>query len=106
MSITALAIAFFATWAWRWPLFRGWLVVVPDLNGCWVGTIAPISVINGGEIHTVANIRQTLFRVAIRIWTRRLKSSSYAAEVYCDEDSGEQRFVYSYVADPYLANKD
>ena len=29
----------FTRWAWRLPIFRGWLVPFPDLTGTWEGTL-------------------------------------------------------------------
>ena len=29
----------FTKWAWKWKVFKGWLVPFPDLNGTWHGEI-------------------------------------------------------------------
>src|ERR1700730_11178528 len=30
----------FTKWLWRWPVFKGWLVPFPDLEGTWQGELA------------------------------------------------------------------
>jgi hypothetical protein len=110
VTANALAIGVFITWAWRLRIFHGWLVVVYDLSGCWTGTIKPLSndesESESEHITAVANVRQSLFRVSVIVWTRKLQSVSFASEIYCDDDSGEQRLTYSYRADPDLSNRD
>ncbi len=43
---TALAISLyiFERWAWRFPLFYGWLVTTPNLNGTWEGQTEPATI--------------------------------------------------------------
>jgi hypothetical protein len=104
VTITAIITAIFATWGWKLRLFRGWLVIVPDLGGCWKGTIKLLAD-QGIDHGAVANIRQTLFRISVRVWTESMKSASYAADIYTEDDSGEQRLTYSYTATPHLRGR-
>src|SRR5439155_14864877 len=39
IPVVLLVIAIFVGYAWRWRIFRGWLVPFPNLNGTWEGTI-------------------------------------------------------------------
>ena len=39
ISATAIITVLFVSWAWRWRIFRGWLVPIPNLNGEWEGKI-------------------------------------------------------------------
>ncbi len=29
----------FTKWLWRWKMFRGWIVLVPDIQGTWSGEL-------------------------------------------------------------------
>ena len=106
VTITTLLGFIFGIWGWRWGLFRHWLVLVPDLSGCWTGTIRPVNGVPREEIATVVNLRQSLLQTSVSVWTARLKSVSVSADLYCDEGSGERRLTYSYTAWPYLSNRD
>lgn len=37
LTIVAALLAVFDKWGWRWRVFRGWFVHIPDLNGLWNG---------------------------------------------------------------------
>lgn len=37
LTIVAAVLAIFDKWGWRWWIFRGWFVHLPDLNGTWKG---------------------------------------------------------------------
>jgi len=39
IPLVLIAGGFFVSYAWKWRIFRGWLVPFPDLNGTWEGTI-------------------------------------------------------------------
>lgn len=108
VTITSLLIACFIGFAWRWRIFAGWLVILPDLGGSWLGVITPL----GGDgtlgppLAAVLVVRQRLLSVSATLWTRKATSSSYAAEVFCDEQSGERRITYSYTSEPQLRYRD
>jgi hypothetical protein len=106
VTITTLFGFIFGIWGWRCGIFRHWLVLVPDLSGCWTGTIKPVDGVSPEEIATVVNLRQSLLQTSVSVWTAKLKSASFSADLYCDEGSGERRLTYSYAAWPYLSNRD
>jgi SNF family Na+-dependent transporter len=39
VPLVLILAAFFVGYAWRWKIFRSWLVPFPDLNGTWQGVI-------------------------------------------------------------------
>ena len=39
VTIYVLLVLIFTNWAWRLPIFKGWLVPFPDLQGTWKGTL-------------------------------------------------------------------
>lgn len=106
VTTTSLLGLAFGVWGWRWRVFRHWLVVMPDLSGCWIGTIRPVKEGPQEYIPTVINVRQSLLQISVSTWTAKLKSTSFSAAVYCDDSSGEQRLTYSYTAWPYLSNRE
>lgn len=95
----------FKKWLWKAPLFRGWLVLIPDLNGSWEGkfrstwidqktgkTIAPIN--------AVARIKQDLTTITIDFTTDEMESCSIIAEISCDPHRRVAEINYTYQSDP------
>jgi len=109
VTVDALFVAIFVKYAWRWPVFTRWLVRIPILPRTWHGTITPIRPANDTTFTPIAatlEIRQTLFDVSCLMRTEETTSRSFAASVFVDGDSGEQRLSYSYSADPNLRMRE
>jgi hypothetical protein len=108
VTVDAILLAIFAKYAWRWRIFAHWLVCVPVLQKNWRGSITPIN--SRGEIAAAIaatlEVRQTLFDIACSVRTAETMSRSFAAGIFVDPDSGEQRLTYSYSADPSLRTRD
>lgn len=92
----------FSEWGWRIPVFQKWLVLVPNLNGTWKGTLQtdwknPETGEVPGPIDAILVIKQNLYHISIVQMTRESKSWSRSAAV--NIDSGNQLkildFVYS-----------
>jgi len=71
LSVTVITIiaAFFCTHLWRIHIFRKWLVLIPDLNGKWAGTIEsdwvnPETQVRAAPITAELIIRQSLFKIS------------------------------------------
>lgn len=106
-TLWGIAFAIFVAEAWKWKIWRHWLVTIEDLSGCWTGTLRarqkdgtfkPIAV--------VVEIRQALLHADVTVWTVKTKSISYVAETYCDSDNGEQRIAYCYRAAADIEYRD
>jgi hypothetical protein len=111
VTVMGLLAAAFIGFAWRWPIFQGWLVCVPDLTGTWRGTLVPLiksdgTLIAGEPIPTTILVRQSSFDVRVTLHTAGMDSRSYSGEVIADEESGEQRLTYSYTTDPSLGTRE
>ena len=92
----------FSTRGWRWKIFQNWLVLIPDLNGTWKGTLQttwknPKTGEVPGPIDAFLVIHQTLFRVSCLQMTKESKSWSRSAAVNMDADNQLKilDFVYS-----------
>jgi hypothetical protein len=80
VSAISAACFIFDRWAWRWRIFRGWLVEQPDLQGTWRVLLKsswknPETKEGIPPINCVMTIRQTNSKFSARLFTR--ESSSY-----------------------------
>jgi hypothetical protein len=101
----------FTKWFWRWPIFRGWLVPLPDLQGTWAGYInsnwkdpATRNHITAVPIKLV--IRQTFSTISCALFTRESESYSTVAQISEDEDSGTFYLRYNYTNRPKATIRD
>src|ERR1700733_1979960 len=83
----------FAKWLWRLPIFRGWLVPFPDLQGTWVGELQstwknPETGHRIPALRMIVVIRQTFSSVSCTLFTKESESYSTAAQITRDEESG------------------
>lgn len=95
------AVAIFVTQAWRWRIFRGWLVPFPDLNGTWQGTIQttwsdPQTGAIPGPIPAVLTIKQSFIRLSCVMRTAEMTSRSCFADFWLDGDEQIKMLGYSY----------
>ena len=102
--ITVISCVFCQT-AWKWEIFRNWLIVVPDLSGVWEGVlesdwIDPDTNKKIAPIKAMLVIRQTLFRVSCLLTTGESSSRSITSEFIIDMDSQTCKLVYTYQSDP------
>lgn len=107
VTIIGFIYAIFIGFAWHQPIFKGWLVRVPDVRGTWHGQLVPLNSEGQQAVpipcHLV--IRQRLFSVNCILYTEGGRSQSFAGNAYLDEDSGEERLVYVYRTNPKLADR-
>ena len=102
-SITTIGIisALFCKYLWKCKLFKKWLVLIPNINGKWKGTIDS-NWINGEEIErsdiysVTLTIKQSLFRVSCALKTDESKSVSFSSTFIIDEEKQEKQLLYSY----------
>lgn len=111
IGIYAVLLFVFVKWAWRWGVFRGWLVNTPVLHGTWRGQLQTTwrdpktgSVTEPIEIYVA--IRQTFLSVHVTMYTRESVSQSEAASICLDEDRGVRLLNYSYANVPSAAVRD
>lgn len=95
--VTPMAILF-AKWGWRWRIFRGWLVLIPNLNGTWEGEFRSewIDPKTQEKIPRKAYlvIKQALFSAHCYLLTNESKSDSFGINI---EQTKSGKFIVSYV---------
>jgi len=82
VSVVTLTCLAFDRWWWRWPVFKGWLVTDPDLQGTWKASLTsnwkdPTTGQQTPPIECAVTVRQTFSSLSFRLFTR--ESSSYLA---------------------------
>lgn len=106
-SVTVITVisCFFCNVAWKWKIFRKWLVLVPDLNGCWSGKlisdwIDPETKRPVQPIDATLSIKQSLFRTSCVLKTGESSSRSIASAFIIEPDNQVCKLVYTYQNDP------
>lgn len=100
-------VGFFVGYAWRWKIFRGWLVPFPDLNGTWQGSIQitwknPETGAIPAPIPVILTIKQSFTRMSCVMRTAEMTSRSYLADFWLDDDEQVRMLGYSYHSKPSL----
>lgn len=98
----------FATWGWRCRIFKGWLVLVPDLNGTWEGEfrsewIDPATQKKIPPKKAFLVIKQTLFEIHCCQMTAESKSYSRAATVQSAPDGHLNVVEFTYSNSPRVS---
>jgi hypothetical protein len=97
-----VVVAFvFSHWLWRLPIFRGWLVPFPDLQGTWVGELQstwknPETGVQIPALRMIVVVRQTFSSVSCSLFTKESESYSTAAQITLDEETGSLSLDYTY----------
>lgn len=94
----------FTKWAWRWKIFRGWVVKIPDLQGTWHGTLTSTWVdpstnqkLRPIEIQFV--VKQSFDKLDCHLYTKESASYSTAADINRDQ-GGALYLNYNYTNRP------
>lgn len=101
----------FVKWLWKLPLFRHWLVLVPDLDGTWKGEIKsswvnPETNATLAPIPSLISIKQSLFSISCNAQTGEMKSYSFMAGFILDEEHQKRFLSYSYDSIPLPSVRD
>ncbi len=106
-----VACAFmFTEWAWKWKIFRGWLVTLPIFEGTWQGILT--SSWRGEDdqaasaIPIVLVIRQTYTTISCTLYTKESDSNSIAATLIVNEGEKSTFINYIYVNVPKLTLRE
>lgn len=105
IPLVLLVIGIFTSYAWRWKIFRGWLVPFPDLNGTWQGMIHttwknPETGEIPAPIPVTLTIKQSFLRISCVMRTAEMTSRSYLADFWLDQDEQIRKVGYSYHSSP------
>jgi len=91
----------FTQWLWRWRVFQGWLVRIPDLQGTWDGEfqstwINPETKQGIPPRRMILVIRQTFSSITCTMFTKESQSDSRAAKIERDKESKAVTISYNY----------
>lgn len=108
VSIDLLVIAIFAKWGWKIPLFRGWLVPFPDLNGTWTGNIHSDWVNQETKekvppIPVMLTINQNFSHISCLMHTSEMKSYSIAEGFTVTPEKQIKQLSYIYTSKPRVS---
>jgi hypothetical protein len=111
IPLVLIAAVAFATYAWKWRMFRGWLVPFPDLNGTWEGVIEttwenPETGKIPGPIPVILSIKQSFVRISCVMRTAEMTSHSFLADFWLNGDEQIRMLGYSYRSDPLPSVRD
>lgn len=94
--VLTLISSLFISFGWKWRIFKGWLVVIPDLSGKWIGIMYSNYKNPPLEIPVEIEIFQTFFHTMVKLKTGESQSVSLVASFDIDKDKGIKRLIYSY----------
>jgi len=109
VTVVTLIATGFVKFAWKWPIFRGWLVQRPDLSGTWRCALS--SSYKDPETNKPVDkvayvvIRQTLTHLSMRLYTDTARSSSIAENLYLDSKDGLFALVLAYQSVPKVEQR-
>lgn len=111
VSVDLLIITGFSLWFWKFPIFKGWLVVFPNLNGTWKGTIHttwvdPETGNRPAPIPAILTIKQSFFKISCIMRTGEMTSRSLVASFILDDENQLKRLFYSYDSNPKQTVKE
>ena len=111
VTIDMAIITFFATYLWKWKIFKGWLVPFPNLNGTWKGEIHstwqdPSTGQRPLPIPTILTIKQSFFNVSCVMRTGEMTSYSFIADFILDKENQKKKISYSYESNPISKVKE
>lgn len=101
VSIYFLAQLLFTLWAWRLPIFQGWLVPFPDLQGTWAGTLHstwpdPSTSRSTPPVPIIIVIKQSYSSISCIMHSSDSTSFSSAAQIVGEEDGLPLRLSFNY----------
>lgn len=101
VTLYVIAQFAFSRWMWRWPIFQGWLVPYPDLEGTWEGVLRSTwkDPLTGEDIppRTVTLVvKQSFTSISCTLFTDESSSRSSAAQISEDETSEALTLNYNY----------
>lgn len=100
VMIMTLLSSLFISFAWKWRIFRGRLIPIPDISGKWEGKLISTYTNPPMEIPTTVYIKQTFFHTIVKIQTGESSSISKCASFDIDSERGVKHLYYSYVNKP------
>jgi len=111
ISIYAVIALVFTQWVWRWKIFQGWLIKIPDLQGTWRGELKsdwvnPTTQQRIAPIPVVLVVRQTFSTINCTLMTGESTSYSTTAAINLALDNRDLYLTYNYTNRPKAIVRD
>jgi len=105
VTVDLFFIGIFVKWAWKWRIFRDWLVPFPDLQGTWQGVVMSSWVDSKtnnrvAAISCILSIKQSFTKISCVMRTMEMASYSFAEDFRIEADNQIRQFCYSYTSRP------
>lgn len=105
VTVDLFLIGVFVKWAWKWRIFKDWLVPFPDLQGTWQGIIMsswvdPKTNDRVAPIPCILSIKQSFTKISCVMRTMEMASYSFAEDFRIEADNQIRQFCYSYTSRP------
>lgn len=109
--IMGILVYLFNRFFWKFKIFYGNIVLIPDLNGIWEGIIEsnwinPDTKEKIPPIKAKLKIKQTLFHISCKMETKEMKSNSIIAGYIIDKDNQIMQLCYIYTSKPLQTIQD
>lgn len=106
-AVVCIVSSIFAFELWKCKIFKGWLVIVPNLNGIWEGTIKsnwinPETNQTMPPIEATLSIKQSLINTNCVVKTQESESRSTIANFVINPENQIGKIVYVYQNDSSL----
>jgi hypothetical protein len=106
-----LLLLLFVKFLWKQRALRGWLVSVPNLNGCWIGEIQstwvdPLTSKRIDPIPVILNVKQTYLGLSAVMITGEMRSESISYQFLYDKEKQINQLIYTYKSTPKQTVKD
>lgn len=111
ISIYVVVATIFIKWIWRWKIFQGWIIKIPDLQGTWKGYlqsdwINPETQKGIDPIPMVLVIKQTLITIKCTLMTKESSSYSTTADFNLAYGGEDIYLTYNYTNRPKATIRD
>lgn len=105
-TIITIIASIFCSKLWKFGIFQGWLVLIPNLNGTWKGTIMsnwinPETNKTQPPIDSTLRVKQSLFKISCVVTTGESTSNSIIADFVIEPEKQIRKLVYTYQNDPF-----
>lgn len=111
ISVYAVIAIVFTKWIWCWPIFQGWLIKIPNLQGTWRGElksdwIDPTTQQRIAPIPVVLVVQQTFSTISCTLMTAESTSYSTTAAINLAPDDKDLYLTYNYTNRPKATIRD
>ncbi len=93
ISTYALGGFIFTNWFWKWNIWKGWLIKIPNLQGTWKGNLKTNQGID--EIPMFLIIKQNFNKIECFILTKESSSYSLSADIQLIHNNLQLSYTYT-----------